>query len=107
MKIVTMCGSLKFQKLMMEVAEKMARKGFCVLTPVFPVPENNPITEEQLQKMKEAHFKRIELSDAILVVNANPYIGNSTNREIEYAQKLGKEIRYVFDLKNGGEKNEM
>ena len=75
--------------------------------PVFPVLENNPITEEQLQKMKAAHFKRIELSDAILVVNVNHYIGNSTNREIEYAQKLGKEIRYVFDLKDGGEKNEM
>ena len=107
MKIVTMCGSLKFQKEMMEVAEKMARKGFCVMTPVFPVLENDPITEEQLQKMKEAHFNRIELSDAILVVNINHYIGNSTNREIEYAQKLGKEIRYVFDLKDGGEKNEM
>lgn len=107
MKIVTMCGSLKFQKLMMEVAEKMARKGFCVLTPVFPVLENDPITEEQLQKIKEAHFKRIELSDAILVVNINHYIGNSTNREIEYAKKLGKEIRCVFDLKDGGEKNEM
>ena len=107
MKIVTLCESLKYQKEMMEVAEKMARKGFCVLTPVFPVLENNPITEEQLQKMKAAHFKRIELSDAILVVNANHYIGNSTNREIDYAQKLGKEIRYVFDLKDGGEKNEM
>lgn len=107
MKIVTLCGSLKFQKEMMEVAEKMARKGFCVLTPVFPVLENDPITEEQLQKMKVAHFKRIELSDAILVVNINHYIGNSTNREIEYAQKLGKEIRYVFDLKDRGEKNEM
>ena len=80
----------------MEVAEKMARKGFCVLTPVFPVLENDPITEEQLQKMKVAHFKRIELSDAILVVNINHYIGNSTNREIEYAKKLGKEIRYVL-----------
>ena len=107
MKIVTLCGSLKFQKEMMEVAEKMARKGFCVLTPVFFFFLNNPITEEQLQKMKAAHFKRIELSDAILVVNANHYIGNSTNREIEYAQKLGKEIRYVFDLKDGEEKNEM
>ena len=107
MKIVTLCGSLKFQKEMMEVAEKMARKGFCVLTPVFPVLENDPITEEQLQKMKEAHFNRIELSDARLVVNINNYIGNSTNREIEYAKKLGKEIRYVFDLKDGGEKNEM
>lgn len=102
MKIVTLCGSLKFQKEMMEVAEKMARKGFCVLTPVFPVLENDPITEEQLQKIKEAHFKRIELSDAILVVNINHYIGNSTNREIEYAKKLGKEIRCVFDLKDGG-----
>ena len=107
MKIVTLCGSLKFQKEMMEVAEKMALKGFCVFNPVFPVLENYQIKEEQLQKMKEAHFKRIELSDAILVVNANHYIGNSTNREIEYAQKLGKEIRYVFDLKDGGEKNEM
>ena len=55
MKIVTLCGSLKFQKLMMEVAEKMARKGFCVLTPVFPVLENDPITEEQLQKMIELY----------------------------------------------------
>ena len=54
--------------------------------------------------MKVAHFKRIELSDAILVVNINHYIGNSTNREIEYAKKLGKEIRYVFDLKDGGRK---
>ena len=107
MKIVTLCGSLKFQKEMMEVAEKMARKGFCVLTPVFPVLENDPITEEQLQKMKEAHFKRIELSDAILVVNINHYIGNSTNREIEYAKKLAKEIRNVFDLNDGGDKNEM
>ena len=38
--------------------------------------------------LKEAHFKRIELSDAILVVNINNYIGNSTNLEIEYAKKL-------------------
>ena len=56
MKIVTLCGSLKYQKEMIKVAEKMARKGFCVLTPVFPVLENDPITEEQLQKMKEAHL---------------------------------------------------
>ena len=54
--------------------------------------------EEQLIKMKEAHFKRIELSDAILVINVNNYIGNSTNLEIEYAKKLGKEIAYYTDM---------
>ena len=72
MKIVTLCGSLKFQKEMMTVAEKMALEGYCVLTPVYPVSENMERTKEQLINLKEAHFKRIELSDAILVVNINP-----------------------------------
>ncbi len=97
MKIITLCGSLKFKKEMMTVAEKMALKGYCVLTPVYPVLENMERTEEQLIKLKEAHFKRIELSDSILVVNVNNYIGDSTNLEIEYAKKLDKEIIYYTD----------
>ena len=88
MKIITLCGSLEFQKEMMKVAEKIALDGYCVLTPVYPVLENMERTEEQLIKLKEAHFKRIELSDAILVVDINNYIGNSTNLEIDYAKKL-------------------
>lgn len=98
MKIITLCGSLKFSKEMMTVAEKMALEGYCILTPVYPVLENMKATEEQLIKLKEAHFKRIELSDAILVVNINNYIGESTNLEIDYAKKLGKEIIYYTDL---------
>ena len=98
MKIITLCGSLKFQKEMMYVAEKMALKGNCILTPVYSVLENCERTDEQLEKLKEAHFKRIELSDTILVVNVNNYIGKSTNLEIEYAKKLGKEIMYYTDL---------
>lgn len=98
MKIITMCGSLEFQKEMMKVAEKIALDGYCVLTPVYPVLENIERTEEQLIKLKEAHFKRIELLDAILVVDINNYIGNSTNLEIDYAKKLGKEIIYYTDL---------
>ena len=83
---------------MMIVAEKMALEGYCILTPVYPVLENMKATEEQLIKLKEAHFKRIELSDAILVVNINNYIGESTNLEIDYAKKLGKKIIYYTDL---------
>ena len=95
MKIITLCGSLKFQKEMMEVAEKMALEGNCILTPVYPVLENYERPDEQLERLKEAHFKRIELSDAIFVINENNYIGKSTNLEIEYAKKLGKEIMYL------------
>ena len=97
MKIITLCGSLKFQKEMMIVAEKMALEGNCILTPVYPIMENLKRSEEQLQKIKEEHFKRIELSDAILVINVNNYIGNSTSLEIQYAKDLGKEIIYYTD----------
>lgn len=44
MKIITICGSLKYQNEMMSVAEKLALKGNCVLTPVYPV-NNNERTE--------------------------------------------------------------
>ena len=67
------------KKEMMKIAEKVALKGNCILTPVYPVLENYKWTEEQLNMLKEEHFKRIELADAILVVNVNNYIGYSTN----------------------------
>ena len=98
MKIITLCGSLKFKKEMMTIAEKIALDGYCVLTPVYPVSEKMERTKEQLIKLKDAHFKRIELSDAILVINVDNYIGDSTNLEIDYAKKLGKEIIYYTDL---------
>ena len=98
MKIITLCGSLKFQKEMMINAEKLALEGNCILTPIYPVIENIEITEEQIAMLKEAHFKRIEVSDAIFVLNVNNYIGNSTNLEIEYAKRLGKEIIYYTDF---------
>ena len=51
-----------------------------------------------MKKLKKEHFKRIELSDAILVINKNNYIGDSTKLEIEYAKKLGKKIMYYTKL---------
>ena len=90
MKIITLCGSLRFQECMMRIAEKMALLGNCVLTPIYPTSE--------LEMLKEEHFKKIELSDAILVINVDEYIGYSTNLEIEYAKKLNKEILYYTDL---------
>ena len=55
--------------------------------------------EEEIIKLKKSHFKKIELSDAILVVNINNYIGESTKLEIEYAKSLKKEIMYYINLK--------
>lgn len=98
MKIITICGSLKFQKEMMEIAQKLALNGNCILTPIYPVLEDFKISKEQIENLKKAHFKRIELSDAIFVINVNNYIGDSTNLEIEYAKSLGKEVLYYLNI---------
>lgn len=98
MKIITICGSLKFQEVMMVEAQKLALQGNCVFTPIYPVLENIEITEEQLFFLKEEHFKKIELSDVIYVINKEHYIGESTKLEIEYAKSLNKKIIYYTDL---------
>lgn len=43
-------------------------------------------------------MKRIEISDAIYVVNVGGYIGSSTKKEIEYAISLNKEIYFLEPL---------
>ena len=93
MKVITICGSLKYKDEMMTVAQKLSLDGNCVLTPVYPVGDKKP-SEEELKILKEAHFKRIEMSDEIFVLNIDGYVGESTKLEIEYAEKLGKVIEY-------------
>lgn len=44
------------------------------------------------------HKEKIKLSEAILVVNVDNYIGESTQSEIEFAKSLNKEILYYTDL---------
>lgn len=99
MKIITICGSLKFKNEMIEVAEKMELKGNCVLAPIYPTnPDKDAYTDEEVDILDQMHKEKIKLSDAILVVNVNHYIGSSTKSEIEYAKKLNKEIIYYTDL---------
>lgn len=101
MKVVTICGSMKFAKEMQRMAGVLAvDKGWCVLQCVYDLDFAN-LTSEDLNLLKNEQLKRIDLSDAIYVVNIDGYIGNSTKTEIDYAGKLGKEIIYhEFDLAN-------
>lgn len=56
------------------MAESLSLKGDCVLTPVFFAGDANNLTKSDLNNLKGAHFKRIELSDAIYVVNKDENI---------------------------------
>ena len=80
---------------MMRMAESLSLKGDCVLTPVFFAGDANNLTKNDLNNLKDAHFKRIELSDAIYVVNKDQYIGNSTKKEMECAKSLNKKNIYM------------
>lgn len=96
MKIITVCGSLRFQQ---EMMEKMDLQGHCMLSPVYPTRENKEeYTEEEIDVFERMHKERIKMSNAILVVDVDHYIGNSTQSEIAFTKSLGKEIIYYTDM---------
>ena len=48
MKIITVCGSLKFKDEMIEMAEKMELSGNCMLCPIYPTnPDKDAYTDEE------------------------------------------------------------
>ncbi|VEU80572.1 NUDIX hydrolase [Haploplasma axanthum] len=95
-KVITICGSLKFKREMMNAAMKLELLGNVVLIPIFPLDDNfDEYTEEELNILGKMHKEKIKISDAILVINVGGYIGKSTKSEIEFATSLNKEIRYL------------
>lgn len=95
-KIICMCGSLKHIEEIDFNAFKLALEGNCVLSLNTPTKANKDvITEDELDLLHLLHKQKIDMSDAIFVVNFGGYIGGTTKNEIEYATKLGKEIIYL------------
>lgn len=93
-KIVTLCGSMRYLKQMMEIAGKLElEKGYSVIQCVYNV-DGNKYDEKDMEMLGKLHKRKIDVSDAIYVVNIDGYIGNSTKSEIEYALKHGKEVIY-------------
>ena len=96
MKVITVCGSLKFENDINYWAERLTLEGNCILSIIYPINTDLSVyTSEQRKIFAEAHLKRIDLSDALFVVNKNGYIGGSTQKEIEYAKARGKEVIFL------------
>lgn len=101
MKIITVCSSLRFKDEMMKIAEKIELQGNCVIAPIYPTnPDKDAYTTEEVNMLDKMHKEKIKISDAILVVNVDNYIGSSTKSEIEFAKNLNKEILYYTDIIN-------
>lgn len=99
MKTVTICGSMKFAKQMKEIAWRLeTTQAYNVLQCAYN-ENNEAVSETIIHQLSKAHYKKIEISDAIYVVNVDGYIGNSVQGEIQYAKELGKEIIYHVSIK--------
>ncbi len=55
-------------------------------------------TSEQKAVLDALHLRKIDLADRVLIVNPGGYVGESTRREIAYAQAAGKPITFTDPL---------
>lgn len=93
--IITICGSMRFERKMQKIARELEiKKGYCVLQPIYKVSKTKVETYEEIEHILTSHLKKIDISNAIYVVNPGGYIGESTKQEIEYAESKGKKVYY-------------
>lgn len=93
-KVITICGSMRYSKEMIKIAEELElKKGYAVIQCVYNV-DGQKYEGIDASILDKIHRKKIDISDAIYVVNINGYIGESTRKEIEYANNNGKEVIY-------------
>ena len=97
-KVVTMCGSVKFWNEIQEMSERLELENEYAVIGLIPHVMNRDLTENEKDTLGELHKIKIDLSDAIFVVNVNGYIGESVKNEIEYAKLNGKEIIYLENV---------
>jgi hypothetical protein len=45
--------------------------------------------------LDDMHKRKIDMADAIYVINVGGYIGSSTQSEIEYARANGKQVLFL------------
>lgn len=95
-KTITLCGSTKFKNEFYQAFQKLTSEGYIVLMPgIFSKHDNIKLTEDEIKMFHYMHMQRIDMSDAIYIINKDGYIGASTLEEIEYAKSNNKEILYL------------
>lgn len=102
--ITVLCGSTRFMDAFHEANQRLSLEGKIVLTVeiVHYDHSTDPQRSSPFQKaaLDELHLRKIELADEVLVLNVNGYVGESTRREVSYAERLGKPIHWLEPVKD-------
>ena len=98
--IVCLCGSGRFKEAFEQAEFDETLAGRIVLT--IGCNTKDVARSGELAKYKplldELHLRKIDLSDEVLILNVDGYIGESTTRELRYALQTHKRVRF---LENG------
>lgn len=102
-EVICLCGSSRFVAEMAVIAWELEKEGKIVfglhLLPSWyseePIPNHLAEHEGVAEQMDELHLRKIDISDRVLVVNPGGYFGDSTKREIAYAEKTGKPVAFI------------
>lgn len=96
-RVITLCGSTKFKKEFLQVQKELTLQGNIVISVgLFGHSGDNEVwTEGTKEMLDDMHKRKIDMADAIYVINPGGYIGESTRSEIEYAKRHCKIIEYL------------
>lgn len=102
-RVVTLCGSTRFRPHFEYVNQLLTLQGVAVFscgvwgsvtTSAQPDTVRRTVTEQEKAKLDELHLRKIDMSDYIVVIDVGGYVGESTQREIEYALSKGKPVAW-------------
>ena len=100
-KIVCLCGSTRFMEMFFDAGWVYTLKSHIVLSVgVCKTSKDHAgeaLSQDVADMLDKLHLRKIDLSDFVHVLDVDDYIGNSTRKEIEYAKKIGKPIKYLSD----------
>ena len=96
-KVITLCGSTRFKDDFERINKELTLAGNTVISVGAFGHAGDTFTEEQKVMLDDIHKRKIDMADAIYVINKDGYIGSSTKSEIQYALRLGKQIIYMED----------
>ncbi len=103
--VVCLCGSTRFWRTFQQASLTETLAGKIVLSIGAASGTDDEhfgnLPKEQYDRIKKEldilHFRKIDMSDVVFILNVGGYIGESTQRELDYARALGKEIRFLED----------
>ena len=97
--IITLCGSTKFKDEFLEVQKQLTLQGHIVLSVgLFAHADGIELSREEKVCLDNLHKEKINMSDAIFVINKGGYIGESTYSEIDWANRMKKQIYFLEEI---------